>query len=567
MGTMNAPIRLSGETGQDANLLNSDALLAGGDMFRLLTSAARDAIIIINQNGQLTFWNRAASEMFGYDQQNIPEADIYEWLIPARFHSAYCESFLHFRGADEQAIIDKTQEMVICRRDGSEIPVEVSLSGIKLLGQWHTLSIMRDISERKRVEEELTKDRNLLHALMEHSDGQIYFKDLHSRFMWCSASQTKWFENCDSIDDVIGKTDHDFFSEEHADSARRDELEIMRTGQAISGKVEKETWPDGRVTWVITNKMPFRDEAGNIIGTFGISKDITEIKEAEIKVEQLHKKVVAASRQAGMAEVATSVLHNIGNVLNSVNVSCSVISERISGSKISSVPKVASLLQANANDLPGFFAAGSAGQKLPDYLEQLAGQLQREQEEILRETGMLAENIQHIKEVIAMQQDTARTLGLVETLPVPDLVEDALRLNLGAVERHGIDLARDYTEVPSISIEKNKVLQILVNLIRNAKYACDDSGRTDKLITIRIEPGEEGTVLISVEDNGIGIPKENFTRIFNHGFTTRKEGHGFGLHSGALAAKELGGCIHVFSDGPGCGARFTLQLPIEPARK
>ncbi|MBN2163678.1 MAG: PAS domain S-box protein [Pontiellaceae bacterium] len=535
----------------------------GPNMFRQLTMAARDAIIIINQQGRLAFWNPAAAGMFGYGQADLPEQDIYQWLIPERFHEAY----RNMLNSGEHPSDGKTREIVMWRQDGSEFPAEISLSSIRILGRWHVLGILRDISERKRVEEELTKDRNLLHALMEHSDGQIYFKDLHSRFMWCSASQTKWFENCDSIDDVIGKTDHDFFSEEHADSARRDELEIMRTGQAISGKVEKETWPDGRVTWVITNKMPFRDEAGNIIGTFGISKDITEIKEAEIKVEQLHKKVVAASRQAGMAEVATSVLHNIGNVLNSVNVSCSVISERISGSKISGVPKVASLLRANANDLPGFFADGSAGQKLPDYLEQLAGQLQREQEEILRETGMLAENIQHIKEVIAMQQDTARTLGLVETLPVPDLVEDALRLNLGAVERHGIDLARDYTEVPPISIEKNKVLQILVNLIRNAKYACDDSGRTDKLITIRIEPGEEGTVLISVEDNGIGIPKENFTRIFNHGFTTRKEGHGFGLHSGALAAKELGGCIHVFSDGPGCGARFTLQLPIEPKRK
>ena len=564
---MNTQSILSAESAADEDALCDEAVLAGGDMFRLLASATRDAIIIVDHEGRLAFWNQAAARMFDYARGGIPAGKVYRWLIPKRFHALYPDGFHHFLTTGEDSVVGKAEEIVMRKRDGSEIPVEISLSGIKLLGRWHALGIIRDLSELKRAEEEISQDRSLLHALMENADELIYFKDLQSRFVWCSAAQVRWFHNCESLDDIIGKTDHDFFSVEHADKALEDEQEIIRTGEPITGKVEKETWPDGRVTWVLTNKMPFRNEEGEIIGTFGISKDITEIKASEFKVEQLHKQVVTASRQAGMAEVATSVLHNIGNVLNSVNVSCSMISERISGSRISSVPKVAELLKAKADDLPAFFASGSAGEKIPDYLDQLAQQLQSEQKEVLHEAKMLAENIQHIKEVIAMQQDTARTLGLVETLPVADLVEDALRLNLGAVERHGIDLAREYAEVPAISVEKNKVLQILVNLIRNAKYACDDSGRTDKLITIRIEPGEVDTVLISVEDNGVGIPKENFTRIFNHGFTTRKEGHGFGLHSGALAAKELGGSIHVFSEGSGCGAVFTLELPLQPEKQ
>ena len=183
----------------------------------------------------------------------------------------------------------------------------------------------------------------------------------------------------------------------------------------------------------------------------------------------------------------------------------------------------------------------------------------------MSEIAALSANIQHIKEVVSMQQSTAKTVGLTETLPVVDMVEDALRLNLGSLDRHSVKLVREYAPVPPIPVEKHKVLQILVNLIRNAKHACDDSSRNDKQLTLRVA-NSDGTVKISVEDNGVGIVPENLTRIFGHGFTTRKEGHGFGLHSGALAAKELGGSLKAFSEGPGQGAIFTLELPLKSAK-
>jgi signal transduction histidine kinase len=135
-------------------------------------------------------------------------------------------------------------------------------------------------------------------------------------------------------------------------------------------------------------------------------------------------------------------------------------------------------------------------------------------------------------------------------------------MNGGSLLRHSVDIIREFETVPAMNVEKHKILQILVNLVRNAKYACDDSGRRDKRMTVRVANGE-GQVRISVIDNGVGIPAENLARIFNHGFTTRKEGHGFGLHGGALAAKEMGGSLRVHSDGPGQGATFTLELPCQ----
>jgi signal transduction histidine kinase len=123
-----------------------------------------------------------------------------------------------------------------------------------------------------------------------------------------------------------------------------------------------------------------------------------------------------------------------------------------------------------------------------------------------------------------------------------------------------VEVVREFENVPPMNVDKHKLLQILVNLVRNAKYACQESERVDKQMTVRVANGD-GRIKISVIDNGVGIPPENLTRIFNHGFTTRKDGHGFGLHSGALAAKEIGGSLNVHSDGPGQGAAFTLELP------
>jgi C4-dicarboxylate-specific signal transduction histidine kinase len=162
-----------------------------------------------------------------------------------------------------------------------------------------------------------------------------------------------------------------------------------------------------------------------------------------------------------------------------------------------------------------------------------------------------------------MQQSYSKVYGVAETLPVVDLLEDALRINAGAFNRHDVNVVRDYQARPAITVEKHKVLQILVNVMRNAKYACDESGRTDKQMRVRTTNGD-GRVKIAVIDNGVGILPENLTRIFAHGFTTRKDGHGFGLHSGALAAKELNGSLTANSDGPGKGATFVLELPINP---
>jgi signal transduction histidine kinase len=224
------------------------------------------------------------------------------------------------------------------------------------------------------------------------------------------------------------------------------------------------------------------------------------------------------------------------------------------------------LLREHAADLGTFLVNDPKGRLLPGYLEQLAEHVAGEQAAQLKELGHLQKNVQHIKEIVTMQQTYAKVSGVTEIVPVGDLLEDALRMNEGALNRHQVEVVREFRETPAITIEKHKVLQILVNLVSNAKYACTNSGRADKRLTLRVVDGD-GRVRISVIDNGVGIAAENLTRIFQHGFTTKKGGHGFGLHSGALAAMELGGALTVQSEGPGRGATFILELPIAPVQR
>ncbi|HXR06248.1 MAG TPA: HAMP domain-containing sensor histidine kinase, partial [Candidatus Acidoferrum sp.] len=289
----------------------------------------------------------------------------------------------------------------------------------------------------------------------------------------------------------------------------------------------------------------------------------TAVKEAEAKLAEMHGQLVEASRVAGMAEVATSILHNVGNVLNSVNVSCSVVSDKIRDSRIASIAKLAALLKENEADLSGFLGSPK-GRQLPAYLSELATHLAGEREEMLRELQALASNIEHIKEIVAAQQSYARTAGVVESVHLADLVNDALDMHKGAMGRHSVKVIREYSEAPPIMVDKHKVLQILINVLHNAKYAVDEGRPPEKRVTVRVEKNGGDTVRVSVVDNGIGIAPENLSRIFEHGFTTRKGGHGFGLHSGALTARELGGTLTAHSEGLGKGARFVLELPMQP---
>ena len=307
------------------------------------------------------------------------------------------------------------------------------------------------------------------------------------------------------------------------------------------------------------------EQVGKVI-LQGTVRDITERKRAQVELESLHQQLMESSRLAGMSEIVTNVLHNVGNALNSVNISTDLIVDCVKNSKASSLARVVLLLQEHAHDLGPFLTKDPNGRHVPVHLARLSEHLMAEEAKIAGELDSLRRNVEHIKEIVAMQQNYATVGGVNEMTDLAGLVEDSLRLNEGGLNRHGVKIVRELEKAPPMNVEKHKILQILVNLVRNAKYACDDSARADKRLTVRLANGD-GRVKISVLDNGVGIPPENLTRIFNYGFTTRKGGHGFGLHGSALAAREMGGSLTVCSGGHGQGAAFTLELPCPAPEK
>ncbi len=292
--------------------------------------------------------------------------------------------------------------------------------------------------------------------------------------------------------------------------------------------------------------------------------------ELEARVEQrtaelqtTHEKLIETARRVGMAETATNVLHNVGNVLNSVNVTTTSIQKRVRDSKVSYLTEVVGLLEEHADDLGTFMTAEEQGRKLPAFLTNLSKELIAEQEHCLKALETLTKHVEHMADIIQLQQSYSKTTGMVELASIVELAEDAIRINDEALTRHSVEVKREFADLPPILLDHHKVLQILTNLISNAKYALSDSGRDEKVLTIRVTEPQDGHFHIEVHDNGIGIAEENLTRIFEHGFTTKKQGYGFGLHSAAIAAKEMNGSLTAHSDGPGKGTAFILELPFQ----
>ncbi len=280
--------------------------------------------------------------------------------------------------------------------------------------------------------------------------------------------------------------------------------------------------------------------------------------------QHLLRKLSEAVKRNQMVEVTNGVLHNVGNVLNSVSVSAGILGDRIQHSKLSSLIRAASLIKENQDNLTDFIGHDERGKHLPGFLISLAEILNQEQQDICKELESVAQNLEHIKQVISTQQSYASLSGTTESVDLDDLVEDALRISRTGLERHDIQIRCQTDHVPPCLADRHKVLQILINLISNAKAALyKKEGERHLTIWIAPSPDQTEVIRLQVIDNGMGIESKDLERVFEHGFTTRSDGHGFGLHSAIRAAQEMNGRLYAESPGPGQGATFTLELPID----
>ena len=423
------------------------------------------------------------------------------------------------------------------------------------------LAVTSNITERKRAEDAIAHSLALLRATLESTADGILTVGPTGRIE--SYNQT-FLKMWGMGEELIASRDAslvlNFVRDQLADREPFLAQDRYLAEHPLEESFDLLSFADGRCCERFSRPMLV---AGRPAGRVWSFRDITERKRAEADLEKAHLELLAASRLAGMAEVATSVLHNVGNVLNSVNVSTTLLRDNLGGPHLQNLVKVSGLLRENAANLVPFLTQDPRGQRLPGFLEKLANQMVTEQTAQQRELEDLGKNIEHIREIVALQQGYATVSGITEALAAHELIEEALRMNESAFGRDSIQVVREFQPSPSITADRHKVLQILVNLIRNAHQALQASGKPDKTLRLTVGPVVgNGHVRIRVCDNGAGIAPENLNRIFQHGFTTKKDGHGFGLHSSANAARAMGGRLHVEPD-PAAGATvFVLELPV-----
>ncbi len=385
-------------------------------------------------------------------------------------------------------------------------------------------------------------------------------------------------------------------------------LKVLKSKAPRSEKKLSYTLPTGEAKSFVVNAAAIMDERGRTRGCMASFSDVTELEKANDQLheaiedletskaqvvrqnqelestnetlqneiherqkvqaerEALSKKLIETSRRVGMADVASTVLHNVGNVLNSVNVSVEVVSKTLRQAPIQDIALIATMLRDHHQDLAAFLEQDPKGKQIPSYLTMLAEAVKNNSTLVDQELAALTKNIEHIRQVVTRQVDLARPgEHMLEPVVYAELFGQALGINRPALEKAGIQIVQEYTPLPSGLTDQHQVLQILVNLVTNAKNAMVEAPPKAHRLLLRLGPAANrpGFVRFQVTDTGVGIKAENLPRLFTQGFTTRKEGHGIGLHSASLAAKNLGGTLSASSAGEGQGCTFTLDLPFQ----
>ncbi len=473
---------------------------------------AADGILTVDEDGRTTSFNAAAARLFGYRREEVVGQPV-SLLLPS------------LQGPPGDPAGGR-REIVGRRKDGTAFPLEIA-EGVRQMGKGHVHTlIVRDLTERKEAEEALARERNLLHALMDTLPDHIYFKDSASRFIRINKAMARLF-GLSGPADALGKTDFDYFTEEHARQAYEDEQRLMRTGDPIVGLEEKETWPDGHETWVSTTKLPLRDAEGRTIGTFGISRDVTERKKAERALRQAKEAAESANR--AKSEFLANMSHEIRTPMNGI---------------------------LGMTELA------------------LDTDLSPEQREYLQMVKSSADGLLTIlNDILDFSKIEARKLNLEPIdFNLRDALGDTVRaLGMRAQEK-GLELACHIAPaVPDmVNGDPGRLRQVLVNLVGNAiKFTQKGEvivhvGKEDKSLE-----GPSCLLHFEVRDTGIGIPPEKLRLIFepfaqaDSSTTRRFGGTGLGLTISAQLVELMGGHIGVKSVvGQGSTFYFTANFGL-----
>ena len=406
-----------------------------------------------------------------------------------------------------------------------------------------------------------SSERGLLHFLLENIPDRIYFKDADSRFIRISRAMAQMFGLASALE-AVGKSDFDFFTSEHAEQAFADEQEVMRTGHAIVGKIEKETLPGGGIGWVITTKMPLRNAQGEIVGTCGISKDFTAQKALEDKLQESNEKLAARQQQLEQALAELRTAHESLKAMQQ---------QLVEAEKMQMVGRLASGVAHEIRNPLNILHAGL------DFLANenaIAGD--RSNAVIMEE---MRTAVRRADAVICALMDSSSEAGLrLERCDVRQLLAHALAAQEADLRHAGIRVTKEFADdVPALPLDRAKMEQVFGGVIKNAADAMASGGQLVVRVRMRAlgeaeverDPGSRSDrlragdlgVCIEIEDTGRGIPADAMPKVFDPFFTTKETGDGAGL--GLTVCRKIvqlhHGTLHLANRDEG-GARATIFL-------
>lgn len=419
----------------------------------------------------------------------------------------------------------------------------------------HSLRLNKALAQKN---ETLRQSESFYSSLVESLPQLIARKDAHGRITYANSCFADFVGL--AVKDLIGRGDEDLFPPDFAARSRADEQRILSGG--AEAEFEHVFEREGERRFFHVKKTALRATAGSApIGVQVLLWDVTAFRETEQNLRETQRELIDVSRRAGIAEVASGVLHNVGNALNSVNISVGMLNRAAASLKAESIGKLGQLLTAEGENWSGCFDRDDRGRNVVRFAASLEAHVQGCRKQILDELESLRTGVEHIHQIVIAQQEFAQLSGVVEEMVPTEPLEYALRLCESELLRHGVAVVRDYQPAPRVRIERHKAVQVLVNLLRNAKESLARANSSCKRITIGLRESSAGGVEYRIQDNGEGIAPEHLEKLFTLGFTTKRGGHGFGLHNSALAAKSVGGSLQATSDGLGAGACFLFTLP------
>jgi signal transduction histidine kinase len=443
--------------------------------------------------------------------------------------------------------------------------------GVMMLRQ--VKSKLRTLEENARLHADITRRQTELQGILDHAPVSIYTRDPRG----CTVLANRRYEQMWHL--PLGSVRNgryaDFLAPEIAAQQDAWDNTVLTTGNPHEMEEEINT-PQG-VAYYWTARHALRNERNQITHVCVVSNDITLNKQAQqvlarsrdelelqvkartAELEDAQRKIVATAHQAGMAEVASAVLHNIGNVLTGIVVNQDSVAQRARKSQVSLLRQLADAL-AKQEDPHAWIATHAKGRQTPAFILKVTEALEKERAADVLEHQQITEALEHVRHVLDSQQAHAKGKGFVETVSLPELLEDALNMRASSFNRHSITIERQLAPV-EWSVEKHKLLQVLVNLIGNAIDAMHESRERTLTLSVALD---EDHAIIKIKDSGIGFTAETHAKLFGFGFTTKATGHGFGLHSCAVETQAMGGHLLAESDGPGLGACFTVCLPRNP---